>query len=435
MGYIVLINSDKSIKEKIETAFRRERCYDFPIVMMASEKRILESLNFDLPEVVILNYGDPKVSYRSMAEQVRKDSWLHSFGIIGLYDSRIQNEQEIMEEMKDLNILVMLDYSRISSHIVKSVKIVAENWQLIYQKELTSHFMEHSSGSFKIDNDILAVSVYTGIAVTDLVQKGYLKSENKMHLQLALSELIVNGIEHGHCGISYDEKTEFLQNGRSVIDLVAEKCKDPVTAAKRVRFEWDSSPEKTIFTIQDEGEGFDVSAIKQKVEDDDPLAQHGRGIIMAEAFSESLEYNDKGNRVNITILHDDSVVRTTPEGFSGEEVIYPDKGDTVFKEGEKGNFLYYIASGRYKVLHNNKVVGSLSPVDLFMGEMAFLLNNRRSAAVLTEENGKLIKISRKSFVQVMKKYPHYGIFLSKLLARKIVRANEQHSNSQEQELL
>ena len=141
MGFIVLVNSDQKIKEEIETAFRRERCFDYPIVMMANEKRILESLNFDLPEVVILNYGDTKVSYKSMAEQVRKDSWLHSFGIIGLYDGATQNEQELMEEMKDLNVLVMLDYSRIASHLVKSVKIIAENWQIIYQKELYSHFM------------------------------------------------------------------------------------------------------------------------------------------------------------------------------------------------------------------------------------------------------------------------------------------------------
>ncbi|MEA1911302.1 MAG: cyclic nucleotide-binding domain-containing protein, partial [Spirochaetota bacterium] len=395
--------------------------------MMASEKRILESLNFDLPEIIILNFGDPKVSYKSMTNQVRKDSWLHSFGIIGLYDGSTQNEQELIEEMKDLNVLVMLDYSRIASHIVKSVKIISENWQLIYQKDLYSHFMEHSSGSFSIDNDILAISIYAGIAVTNLVQKGFLKPENKMHLQLALSELIVNGIEHGHCGISFGEKTEFLQSGRSVIDLVSEKCKDPVIAAKRVHFEWDSSLERTIFNIRDEGEGFDISKIKQKVKNDDPLSQHGRGIIMAEAFTETVEYNEIVNEVKTTVKHDDSVIKDTPEGFSDEEVIYPKKGDVVFKEGEKGNFLYYIASGRYQVLHNKKVVGSLSPVDLFMGEMAFLLNNRRSAAVVAEEAGKLIKISRKSFVQVMKKYPHYGIFLSKLLARKIVRANEQHS--------
>jgi len=224
MGFIVLVNSDQKIKDNIESAFRRERCFDFPMVMMANEKRILESLNFDLPEIIILNFGDKRVSYKSMLDQVRKDSWLHSFGIIGLYDGANQNEQELMEEVKDLNVLVMLDYSRIDSHIVKSVKIIAENWQLIYQKDLYSHFMEHSSGSFSIDNDILAVSIYAGIAVTNLVQKGYLKAENKMHLQLALSELIVNGIEHGHCGISFDEKTEFLQSGRSVIDLVQEKC-------------------------------------------------------------------------------------------------------------------------------------------------------------------------------------------------------------------
>ena len=427
MGFIVLVNSDQRIKNNIESAFRRERCYDFPMVMMANEKRILESLNFDLPEIIILNFGDKRVSYKSILGKVRKDSWLHSFGIIGLYYGATQNEQELMEEVKDLNVLVMLDYSRIDSHIVKSVKIIAENWQLIYQKDLYSHFMEHSSGSFSIDNDILAVSIYAGIAVTNLVQKGYLKAENKMHLQLALSELIVNGIEHGHCGISFDEKTEFLQSGRSVIDLVQEKCEDSEIASKRVHFEWDSSIEKTVFTIRDEGNGFDVSKIKQKIKDDDPLSQHGRGILMAEAFSESVEYNDIGNEAKITVKHDESVIKKTPEGFTDEEVIYPEMGDVVFQEGEKGNFLYYIASGRYTVFHNGKVVGSLSPADLFMGEMAFLLNNKRSAAVHAKEKGKLIKISRKSFVQVMKRYPHYGIFLSKLLARKIVRANEQHS--------
>jgi CRP-like cAMP-binding protein len=60
-----------------------------------------------------------------------------------------------------------------------------------------------------------------------------------------------------------------------------------------------------------------------------------------------------------------------------------------------------------------------------MGEMSFLLNHRRSASVVAEDSGKLIRISRKSFVQAMKNYPHYGIFLSKLLAQKLARSNVQ----------
>ncbi len=60
-----------------------------------------------------------------------------------------------------------------------------------------------------------------------------------------------------------------------------------------------------------------------------------------------------------------------------------------------------------------------------MGEMSFLLNNQRSAMVKAESRGKLIKMSRRNFVSVVKEHPHYGIFLSKLIARKLIRANEQ----------
>ncbi len=428
MGFIILINSDQGIKEKIETAFKKGRCYDFPIVMMASERKIFESLNFDLPEIVILNCTDPKVSYKSIANQVRKDSWLHSFGIIGLYNGEQRKEQDLMEELKDLNVLVMLDYSRIASHIVKSVNIIAKNWQLIYQKDISSHFLSQSSGSFSIGNDILSVSIYAGIAVTNLVQRGFLAPENKMHLQLALSELIFNGIEHGHCGITFDEKSQYLNNGKSVIDLVIDKCKDPEIARKRVHFEWEIEPSRSVFIIRDEGEGFDVSIVREKVDTNDPLSQHGRGILMAENICESITYNDKGNEVMVVFKHDQSVAKEAPLGFASEEPLYTKAGDVIFKEGEKGNFLYYIASGVYSVYHKGMIVGSATPADLFMGEMAFLLNNRRSATVKTVEPGKLIKITRKTFVQVMKKFPHYGIFLSKLLARKIVRANEQHSS-------
>ena len=36
---------------------------------------------------------------------------------------------------------------------------------------------------------------------------------------------------------------------------------------------------------------------------------------------------------------------------------------------------------------------------------------------------KILKISRNSYINAIKKYPHYAILLSKLLAKKLVRAN------------
>lgn len=425
MGLVLLINSEKNTRDKAEESFLRWKPKGYSVKMISRAGRAMESLNFDLPEVVIINCNDPSMSFRDIVEEVKKDAWLHSFGIVGLYDSETQDEREIAEVFGRLNLLVLLDKARISSHLAKSVSIILENKQLIFQRELSTHLSDVSSGSFELENDVLAVPIYAGIAVTNLVQQGNFNPEQKYNLQLALAELLINGIEHGNCGISYDEKNEKLTSGLSVVDIINEKCQQAVIAAKRVHFEWENSSSASTFTIRDEGEGFDVSKIRQSVDSQDQMRPHGRGIKMAEMFSRSLEYNEKGNQVVLTVEHEKNSQKDTPEGFARDEVIFPGPGEVVIEEGERSDFLYYISSGHYSVFHNGKKVGVLSSADVFMGEMSFLLNHRRSASVVADDTGKLIRISRKSFVQAMKNYPHYGIFLSKLLAQKLTRSNIQ----------
>ena len=61
---------------------------------------------------------------------------------------------------------------------------------------------------------------------------------------------------------------------------------------------------------------------------------------------------------------------------------------------------------------------------MFIGEMAFLLNDRRSATIMSADEGKLIRIPKVAFVNLIRKNPHYGIFLSKLLAQRVVRQTQ-----------
>jgi len=393
--------------------------------MISTPERALESLNFDLPELVLINCNDPVMDFRRIVDEVKKDAWLHSFGIIGLYNSETQDEKEIAQEFGRLNLVVMMDESRMVSHLAKSVSIVLENKQLIFQRELSTHLSDFSSGSFELENDPLSVPIYSGIAVTSLVQQGYLDPDRKYNLQLALSELLINAIEHGNCGIDYEEKNRQLNRGKSVVDIIQDKCRDPEIAARRVYFEWDIRRYSSTFFIRDQGEGFDVEKARQDVQTQEELRPHGRGIRMAEYFCDHLQYNEKGNEVLLTVKHEENPDKGTPEGFAEDEVLNPKSGEEVIREGDRGDSLYYISSGRFTVYHNGKKVGVLSSADVFMGEMSFLMNNRRSATVVADEEGKLIRISRKSFVQAMKNYPHYGIFLSKLLAHKLARSNTQ----------
>ena len=150
---------------------------------------------------------------------------------------------------------------------------------------------------------------------------------------------------------------------------------------------------------------------------------HGRGIFMTKGLVTELKYNDKGNEVSFEIenLHDSS--NNVPLIMSSFSVVKYDKHQIVCKQNEPSNDLFFIVSGQYGVYVDGKLMSILTPNDMFIGEMAFLLNDRRSATIMSAGEGQLIRIPKSSFLNLIRKNPHYGIFLSKLLAQRVVRQN------------
>jgi len=425
MSTLGIINSDPEINKSIESSFNLNQGHNKDLLIMVQEDEILEFLKYALPELVVINFSDPKINVEHIISQIQYDKWILNFGIIGVFDNASDKEEDLLKKYKSINVLAMLDKFCIRSHLVKSIEIIERNYQIIFQREFTKTFLEGASGSFIIDNDLRAVPLYAGIGATILSQRGLINPDKKSHLQLALIELIINAIEHGNCGISYEEKTESMESGVSSADLIAEKCKNPHIDAKKVFFSWEIKPLQSVFLIRDQGNGFDVRACMEKIKRQDALTLHGRGIRMAAMLSHKLKYNAKGNQVSLIVNHDESVEYDVPAGFNKEQVINVKKGDVIIKEGDASDCLYYISSGTYEVLHNDMPIGALSAQDIFMGEMSFLLDQRRSATIRATSAGKLILLPQKNFINTIREYPHYGIFLSKLLAKRLVRTNEQ----------
>jgi len=425
MEYIVASCSDKNITERIRKVVEEDFPNEFLLQFPASEKAILERLNFELPELVIINFSDEGLSSDYLRDQILQDSWLHNFGIVGLYDRKADNEEAVLEANKDINLLTLIDYTRIESHLGKSLHIINTNRQLIFQGFLADKLVNRMTGSFQIDNhDYLVAPVYGGLLAISLVRMGKIPLEDRHGVQMAISELILNSIEHGNCGISYLEKSEWMVNGESIYELISERCRNPKIAAKKVILNWDIDDETCKFTVRDEGMGFDVLAFRDKLKSDARDRLHGRGILMAQMVANKLLYNKTGNQVSLIINLQKDVENAAPAGFLDEEVIRVKAGDTLMRAGEFGDCIYYISSGKYTVYHRDNPVGRITPADIFMGEMAFLLNNARSATVVADTPGQVIKIPRKSFIEVVKNYPQYSIFLSKILAQKLVRSNE-----------
>lgn len=119
---------------------------------------------------------------------------------------------------------------------------------------------------------------------------------------LGISELIINGIEHGNLGITYNEKTELHKNC-SWDTEVKRRLALPENQDKKVLIHFVRKEDHTTLTITDEGEGFDWQNYMQ-IDPARATHSHGRGIAMALMLSfDNVEYIGKGNSVVCTVKH------------------------------------------------------------------------------------------------------------------------------------
>ena len=134
------------------------------------------------------------------------------------------------------------------------------------------------------------------ILTRDLRSSGITSGEVVFHLRLTLSELLTNAMEHGSLGITLDEKIQALEQG-GFDRLLAARMADPGLSNRRIKVRSTRTRDKVIFSIQDQGDGFDVKGTIARLAEPNPLLPCGRGLYLLQQFVNDFRFEDNGRRV------------------------------------------------------------------------------------------------------------------------------------------
>jgi len=118
---------------------------------------------------------------------------------------------------------------------------------------------------------------------------------NPMPIAIGLTELFINGVEHGCLGIGHDEKGRLIEDG-ILADEIERRRSMPEFADRSVTVEFRREPNRLFFEVKDGGAGFDFEAYVEDAEGHSK--KHGRGIMMAKGCFEKLTYKGNGNEVH-----------------------------------------------------------------------------------------------------------------------------------------
>lgn len=389
----------------------------YSVLHLRDSQSAIEFINYQTPALIVIDFASNGVDMFDIMRQITADPWLNHGGIVALYESAELGER--INELEASNIIISLSHQEAGSLLSKVLKVIHDNRQILFQRAIQTDLISSITGQYFLEPDITIIPCYSNLIANYLYNMGFVDAEAKHKISLTLIELLINAMEHGSCGITSEEKTKYLEEFGSIHGLIAEKMKDPAVAGKKVTFQYEINAADSTYHITDEGEGFDWRKHMDPDPEMDLLSFHGRGILLSLNGVNSMTYNDAGNEVTVSITHRRNATNTVPLVFQDHEVVEFQPGDIVFREGEESDFLYYVAEGEYRVEVENKEVATITPSDILIGEMSFLLQENRSASIYASTPGKLIKISSVALINSIRNEPYYGLFLAKLLAQRL----------------
>jgi len=204
---------------------------------------------------------------------------------------------DIIRNIKDINQsipIIVLTAAGSITNVVQSLKLGAFNYmtkpvninevrEIIQKAFLTNAasrqqknfytFLQSAVSVFKIKSAVEHLEEISYYLNSMLVFYGF---SSNWQIQLALTEAFTNAVCHG--------------NGS-----------DP---DKFVTCEIAFSRDDVKITIEDEGPGFKVPDLKSYKLNDDIYAGSGRGIFLINSYMDSIEFNEKGNRITMSKKRD-----------------------------------------------------------------------------------------------------------------------------------
>jgi DNA-binding response OmpR family regulator len=239
---------------------------------------------------VLLDRMMPRLDGMGLLKRIKKDGRFTYLPVI--FQTAIDHPTDIAEGIKagafyymvkpvNESLLYAIVRSAVSSfHMENELRAVLNQEQLLLAK-----LFERS--------DFHVQSMLEARALATMLSNYYPQPQR---VNLGITELLVNAVEHGNLGISYTQKSGLLQNGGWEQEI-ERRLMLPENRQKKVSVKLERTAHELSLTITDQGAGFDFSKYLE-ISPERAFDPNGRGIAMSKWMSfDSVEYVGKGNQV------------------------------------------------------------------------------------------------------------------------------------------
>jgi CheY-like chemotaxis protein len=261
----------------------------FAVTLVGDGQDALDSLAQGLPDLIATDLQMPRLNGLQLVDAVRRKYPSVPVVLITAHGSEVIASKALRKGAASY-----VPKSVLEQDLVPTLENILTVTQAERHQQRALECLTQCDSAFVLDNDVSRIAPLLGYLDSLLARLKLCDPTERMRVGVALQEALVNAIYHGNLEVNSELRQ---QDERIYHDVVCRRRELPPYRDRRVYFRACLTPAEAVFTIRDEGPGFDPSKLPDPT---DPAALErvgGRGLLLIRTFMDRFEHNQAGNEI------------------------------------------------------------------------------------------------------------------------------------------
>ncbi len=177
----------------------------------------------------------------------------------------------------------------------EALDIVRDSVAAMRSRDSVRELLVSSESKFSLGYEATVARALISHLQDALAQLNFGDQVTLLQISTALGEAITNAIDHGNL-----ELDSAMRDGSSRYrELGKQRSQIEPYCNRRVTLTATLTPEQVVYTIEDEGPGFDPHSLPDPTHPENILKSSGRGIMLIRTFMHEVSYNERGNQLTM----------------------------------------------------------------------------------------------------------------------------------------
>jgi CheY-like chemotaxis protein/anti-sigma regulatory factor (Ser/Thr protein kinase) len=251
----------------------------------------LEVIRNRQPDLVLTDLVMPEMDGLTLVQEIRSN-----FPLVPVILMTAFGSEEIAIQALQKGAASYVPKPNLAKDLAETVESVLALSQADHNQQRLLECLTQTQSEFLLDNDPSLIPPLIGYLQENLSRMKLCDEIGRIRVSVALQEALINAIHHGNLEVSSELREK---DDKAYLQLIEDRRRHKDYRSRRVYVSARESPAEAVYTIRDEGPGFDPSRLPDPTDPANLERVAGRGLLLIRTFMDEVYHNEKGNQITM----------------------------------------------------------------------------------------------------------------------------------------